>query len=491
MKKEIVIYEKDREILKLLRSFFQDRHDYSVHFVKKGENLKKLLLKKKPAALIVSSPEGLELTKSSDVKCPIIATITPANITDGIRKVIKSNVEYYLLSPFCKEDLTHKLRLAIERKNWFENLFKERKDIEFLMELTYLLTSTLRPKEVLDIIVKKISEVIKIPRCSIISVDVEDQRYAYVISTSDNPEITNLKLDLRKYPEIKKAVSIRMPVIIKDALKDPSMKDVKTIIMPLGIRSILVIPIIFHNEIMGTLLLRTAKKYHSFTEREIKLCIAVANTSANPLYNAFLHDRFARENKMLEKLAVTDYLTGIYNIRYFYRRLEEEFSRAKRYQIQLCCMMLDIDNFKKINDTYGHKIGDIVLREFAQLVRGLSRQSDVFARYGGEEFIMLLPQTSLKGAVTEAERIRKAVSDHQFMGLEKKERITVSIGIAIGPHEKVKTSDDLIALADDALFAAKKSGRDQIILYPLEGIDKQDTPLAYTSVPFQKVANEK
>jgi diguanylate cyclase (GGDEF)-like protein len=83
-------------------------------------------------------------------------------------------------------------------------------------------------------------------------------------------------------------------------------------------------------------------------------------------------------------------------------------------------MMLDIDYFKKINDTYGHRIGDIVLREFAQLVRGRTRKSDIFARYGGEEFIMLLPHTPLKGVIEKAERIRKVVKEYQFMGLEEK-----------------------------------------------------------------------
>ena len=166
---------------------------------------------------------------------------------------------------------------------------------------------------------------------------------------------------------------------------------------------------------------------------------------------------------MFERLAITDYLTGIYNIRYFYNRLEEEFSRAVRYKIPLSCMMLDIDYFKKINDIYGHRIGDITLREFAQLVKSHTRKSDIFARYGGEEFIMLLPQTSLEGAIHEAERIKKAVSEHQFMGLEKEDKITVSIGIACTSDEKMKTPDDFITFADNALFTAKNRGRDQII----------------------------
>lgn len=467
MKKEIIIYEEDKENLKFLRAFFRGKGDYSTRFIKRDKKtLKKELAERRPAALIVSSPDGLEHIKPSEAGCPVIALIS-GNVTTGIRSVLKSDVEYYLLSPFYKEDLEHKLKLAIEEKSWFENLFKEKKDLDVVLELTYLMSSTLDPKKVLYFIVKKISEMINVTKCAMISIDIEDQRYAYVVSTFEDPKITGIKIDLQKYPEIKKALFLKRPVIIKDALRDPLMKNVKDIIAPLGICSIAVLPVIFRDEVIGTLLLRTSKTGRTFTEREIRLCTAIANASANALYNAFLYDRVVREKTLLQRLAITDYLTGIYNIRYFYKRLEEEFSRAERYITPLSCMMFDIDHFKKINDTYGHRIGDIVLREFAQLVKSHTRKADIFARYGGEEFIMLLPQTILKGAMDKAELIRKAVKEYQFMGLDEKDSITASIGIACSPDERIKTYDDLITFADNALFAAKNKGRDQIVVHPL------------------------
>ncbi len=467
MKKEIIIYEEDKENLKFLRSFFRGKGDYSTRFIKRDKKtLKKELAERRPAALIVSSPDGLEHIKPSEAGCPVIALIS-GNVTTGIRSVLKSDVEYYLLSPFYKEDLEHKLKLAIEEKSWFENLFKEKKDLDVVLELTYLMSSTLDPKKVLYFVVKKISEMINVTKCAMISIDVEDQRYAYVVSTFEDPKITGIKIDLQKYPEIKKALFLKRPVIIKDALRDPLMKNVKDIIAPLGICSIAVLPVIFRDEVIGTLLLRTSKTGRTFTEREIRLCTAIANASANALYNAFLYDRVVREKTLLQRLAITDYLTGIYNIRYFYKRLEEEFSRAERYITPLSCMMFDIDHFKKINDTYGHRIGDIVLREFAQLVKSHTRKADIFARYGGEEFILLLPQTILKGAMDKAELIRKAVKKYQFMGLDEKDSITASIGIACSPDEGIKTYDDLITFADNALFTAKNKGRDQIVVHPL------------------------
>jgi two-component system cell cycle response regulator len=243
------------------------------------------------------------------------------------------------------------------------------------------------------------------------------------------------------------------------------MKEVRRLIAPLNIRSIIVVPVIFRDEVIGTLMLSTTKADQSFRKREIRLFTALANASANALYNAFLYEHLDRERTRLEKLAITDYLTGIYNVRYFYNRLEEEFSRAGRYRFPLSCIMFDIDRYKKINDTFGHRIGDIVLREFAQLVRSHARKSDIFARYGGEEFIMLLPQTEREGAVTEAERIRNAVLEHSFHAREANIRITVSAGVASLPNSTINNYDELIHCADTALYEAKKKGRNTVVVY--------------------------
>jgi two-component system, cell cycle response regulator len=463
MDKTILVYEKNKTVIRFLKSFFEERKQYSVHFVKKGKHtLGEEIVIKKPAVLIISSPDGIGELQPSEIPCPIIAIISKDE-TKGIHSAIKSDVECYLVSPFYTEELDHKLKILIDKSSLIESLYRDRKDLEALLELTSLASSTLNPKEVLYLIVKKISEILKVTRCSMISINAEDERYAQVLSTFEDPTITNIRLDLEKYPEIRNALSSRKPVIIQDAQKDPRMKNVKEIIAPLGIRSILVIPIFFREEIIGTMLLRTSRANHAFTKREIELCIALANASSHALYNAFLFQKLYREKAKLEKLAITDYLTGIYNIRYFYSRLEEEFSRAERYQLPLSCIMLDIDHFKRINDSYGHRIGDFILREFAQLVKRYTRKSDLLARYGGEEFILLLPQTSLKGALIEARRLQKEVRGIRFRQLKEGQGITVSFGISCFPDKGIKNPDDLINCADNALYKAKEKGRDLIV----------------------------
>ena len=457
---KILVYAEGDEGLRFLKRYFRKRRGMRPTFANTPEELIQELERSSHDVMIIDSPNGTEEIRKKASDLPTIALIS-GDIPKGLRSVVKHNIDYYLLSPFHEDDLEVKIKTALNRRSWFEKLYSEKRDLEAIIELTYLISSTLDPKEVLYFIVKKLSEMIDVSRCSMISLGFGEKRYAHVVSSFEDPNIPDIKLDLNKYPEIKKAMTSKSAVVIRDAMHDPLMKPVRSTIASLGIQSIVVIPVIYRDEVIGTLSLRTSKTKPGFTDREIKLCKAIANASANALYNAFLFERLKSEKARLEKLAITDYLTGVYNIRFFYHRLEEEFSRAERYGYPVSCIMLDIDHFKRINDTYGHTKGDMTLREFAQLIRRHTRKSDVFARYGGEEFIILLPQTSLDGAKKEAERLMKHVKSHRFKGIEK-ERITTSMGISCWPVHKINTAKDIIALADNALYEAKAKGRDRI-----------------------------
>jgi len=166
----------------------------------------------------------------------------------------------------------------------------------------------------------------------------------------------------------------------------------------------------------------------------------------------------------------TDVLTGWHNRRYLTVRIGEELARARRDKTRLVCLMLDVDHFKKVNDTWGHAAGDAVLQELAQRIESQVRASDVAARYGGEEFVVLRPATDVAAASKLAERIRREVAAEPVV-LPNGETVTItaSIGIAEvspGPGDKdLKTlGDSLIARADVALYAAKSAGRDQVVV---------------------------
>ena len=165
----------------------------------------------------------------------------------------------------------------------------------------------------------------------------------------------------------------------------------------------------------------------------------------------------------LKEKARIDGLTGLYLKRYFLGKLYSEIERAKRYNTDFYLMMLDIDHFKKINDTYGHLIGDEVLRATASTISSSVRRGDIVGRYGGEEFIIILPAITQDKALEIAENIRKSLKNISFTGNNKSFFVTISIGIS--KYDKDTDIDTLIGNADDALYKAKKSGRDNIVVY--------------------------
>lgn len=170
------------------------------------------------------------------------------------------------------------------------------------------------------------------------------------------------------------------------------------------------------------------------------------------------------ENERLQNLSDLDGLTGIYNHRYFQKRISEEVSRALRLAYPLTLILIDLDHFKNVNDTCGHVTGDRVLKEVAHLFKTGCRESDLVARYGGEEFTLILPNSNSKGAWGIVNRMKERVKHHNFGGTPPIS-LTFSAGIAtLLPKEKVKSPQELILEADQALLVAKKGGKDQICL---------------------------
>jgi diguanylate cyclase (GGDEF)-like protein len=199
-----------------------------------------------------------------------------------------------------------------------------------------------------------------------------------------------------------------------------------------------------------------ARRHRPFTEEERDLFAYLAGQATLSIENVDLHE-------MVQEQAVTDELTGLFNVRQFHARLENEIERAERFGSPLSLVMLDIDKFKSVNDTYGHQQGDRVLVEVARVLRRLSRDVDLPARYGGEEMAVVLPQTDLRGAEQGAERMRAAIEGMQIQRLDGGGLlpITASFGVASFPAEgHDKTA--LIASADAALYRAKRGGRNRV-----------------------------
>ena len=166
----------------------------------------------------------------------------------------------------------------------------------------------------------------------------------------------------------------------------------------------------------------------------------------------------------VEALAITDSLTGLYTRRYFFERLDEELNRSKKHGFKFAFLMIDIDDFKICNDTHGHLVGDVVLREVSRIIKESVREIDLAARYGGEEFSLVLPETDKKDALSAAERIRKNIEDHIFKAYDEKLKVTVSAGLAAYP-EDAHDMEDIIEKSDKALYVAKSSGKNTVCEY--------------------------
>lgn len=165
----------------------------------------------------------------------------------------------------------------------------------------------------------------------------------------------------------------------------------------------------------------------------------------------------------IERLSIMDGLTGTYLRRYFLERLKEELSRAEQYNMDIAFIMVDLDHFKKCNDSFGHLVGDVVLKEVAGILKQKVREIDLVARYGGEEFCILLPEANKADAYVVAERIRKAVEGYTIKAYDETLSITISMGISSFPEDSPGL-DDLIENADTALYEAKRQGRNKVCL---------------------------
>jgi len=216
------------------------------------------------------------------------------------------------------------------------------------------------------------------------------------------------------------------------------------------------IPLISFGQTLGVLTLHSSQR-NAFRESELQSLESVADICASSIQNAHYVER-------IRQLSYLDGLTGIFNRRFFELRILEEVERARRCGTGMAVVMVDIDQFKRLNDEFGHLLGDEVLRQVSSLFHQQLRKIDVVCRYGGEEFAILLTQTSAKHALGVAEKLRRLVEGWQFPGVPR--TVTLSAGVAAFPDHGT-TRDELVRAADTGLYAAKQAGRNRVCLASL------------------------
>jgi diguanylate cyclase (GGDEF)-like protein len=248
------------------------------------------------------------------------------------------------------------------------------------------------------------------------------------------------------------AAAHREPLLINQAQLDPRTQVIAgTTNDP---ESLLVIPLIARDSVKGCLNIYRIGEEAVFTEDEFELAKRFGDAAALALDNA-------ETKATLEHQAQTDSLTGLHNHRFFQERLRSELGRTNRAHDSTALLMLDIDNFKKVNDVYGHAVGDQVLQGLGALLRSTIRVSDVVCRIGGEEFAVIMPSCDLSDATGFATRLRKGLSELDF---DPAGRMTVSVGIAQGPEHAMNPTE-LVACAEAAMMTAKARGKDLVVLF--------------------------
>ena len=217
-------------------------------------------------------------------------------------------------------------------------------------------------------------------------------------------------------------------------------------------REILVCPISYKKISLGIVVLANGSAFNDAQRSRIDLFLPGLGLALN---NALIHDR-------LQRLAALDPLTGTYNRRFGLGRLHEEFGRAVRLNTPLGLLMMDIDHFKTVNDTYGHLVGDRLLKLVCSIARSSLREGDILMRYGGEEFLAVLPAAATEDLRQLGERLRKSVEDGVLKDGDRTVRVTLSVGGAAYPNQNVENEEALTQLADEALYRAKESGRNRV-----------------------------
>ena len=467
----IIVADDDQALSRTL-SWILKENGYEVTTVPNGENLIDRLIAEQFDLLLLDimmpKVDGLQLLERvksdgrfKDLPVLMISSMPPEEAT--VRSLGLGAADF-ISKPFRVRELLARVKAHLRVGRELNQARAEARSRTEMVEILQEVTASLKADEIYQILVRRVARGLKISKCSIILAKAGDE-FGTVVAAYENPMLRNLQVELRKYPEIVQALQSGALVLVQDVLTDPLYDAARTEWGEDGTyvptRSAIALPFFLRNEPTGVFFLRTTAEDPPLNQQDVAFADQVTKAAVAALEKAYDLESAVAGQEEFKHLAETDPLTDTYNRRALVEKLAGELDRTTRYGTVLTCLMLDIDNFKSINDTYGHLMGDRVLRLLAGILRREQRSVDVVARYGGEEFVVLLPETGLSGARIFAERILRRVAGHDFGEGGRPVRVTVSIGIATYPDERVNDGESLLRLADTNLYKAKNDGRNR------------------------------
>ncbi len=347
-----------------------------------------------------------------------------------------------------------------------ERVREEAENRRKLVDILHDVTDDLSSDEIYHLLARRVARALDLTHCSVILARV-GERPRVVATAFEQASARNFELDLDRYPEIRAALDSGRPVLVEDVMTSPLYADVRQRWVRDGTmvttRSVIALPFALDQTQAGVFFLRRALNEPKLTLEDIEFADTVVKAAVAAVQRAKVLESTMADNRRLEVLAHTDPLTAVLNRRALTERLASELERVKRYETQVSLLLIDIDHFKRVNDSYGHLVGDDVLMDVGALLQRAVRSVDVVARYGGEEFVIALPETGLMGATVFAERIRELIEEHRFSHAGGSElHLTASVGVACYPSPGLETVEDLLATADQALYRAKAEGRNRV-----------------------------
>jgi two-component system cell cycle response regulator len=468
---KIIVADDDQALSRTL-SWILKENGYEVVSVPGGEHLMDHLASDTFDLLLLDimmpKVDGLQLLERiksdpqhKDLPVLMISSMPPEEAT--VRSLGLGAADF-VSKPFRVRELLARVKAHLRVGRELNQARAEARSRSEMVDILQEVTASLKPDEIYHILVRRVARGLKISKCSLVIANPGDE-HGVVVAAYENPMLRNLRIELKRYPEIQKALDSREIILVQDVLTDPLYREVRAEweaegrIVPT--RSAIALPFSLRDQPAGIFFLRTTAEDPPLNRQDVEFADQVIRAAVAALEKAYDLENAVLGKEQMKQLAEIDPLTETFNRRALAEKLLQEMERANRYGTVLTCLMLDIDNFKLINDNYGHLMGDSVLRQLAGILRREQRAVDIVARYGGEEFVILLPETGGSGARIFAERILRRVATHDFGDTGRPVHVTISIGIGSFPDDRVSDGESLLKLADANLYKAKVDGRNR------------------------------
>jgi diguanylate cyclase (GGDEF)-like protein len=367
-----------------------------------------------------------------------------------------------MLRPYRVRELLSRMKAHLRVGRELNRARAEARSRSELVAILQEVTAALDPDQIYQILVRRVAQGLRIARCSVV-LAAETAGEGTVVAAYENPTIRDLRVDLGKYPEIVEALESGTTVMVEDVDEHPLYQTVRGTwgneSQPNRTRSVIALPFMLRGSTAGVFFLRTTAEDPPLNPIDLDFAEQVIETAVIALEKAYeIREESGAE---LRELADTDPLTGIANRRVFEQRIAEELDRARRYDQVVTIALIDIDDFKRINDSNGHQVGDRVLKQLAALLKRELRTMDFVARIGGEEFVIVLPETGGTGARLFADRVLRRIANHRFTDGADDVPVTASAGLATFPDDRATDAEGLLKLADENLYRAKHAGRNR------------------------------